>query len=487
MLLRYADARADLVLVARRSACGEHELRELAAYLLEGTGPRPRIAEAVGQWAATETVGQLPATGTRPEAEWGLGAPARSGQVGAVPVELRACVISPAGRAASGTHARGVAETPTWLRHEGAPAPCDRTHQTPHADPTGDMTQALKEPQPSQATLHAAVALVLARYSAGESTAVAELGADAAPGDALVRSVPCDERLTAAAYVALWHPDSGETAGAPGPVPEVGVVFSEARQGVDYRPFLAPALPVVVHWRRGADGTVDGVLTYDEGEVAPEIARNLAAHIGHVADQLTAYPDRPLTEIDLMPRTEALALVECGATPALSDPATLNRTVHGLFEETVRRQPDAVAVVDGDNRLTYAQLDQRADRLARGLRALGTASGDLVGVALDRTADLIVTLLGVLKAGGVYVPMDIRYPEERLRYTAEQAGLRIVVGSADSFPEIENVRVLDPGELAELGEPGERGAEEPPSGAVDGSSPAYVIFTSGSTGRPKGS
>ncbi|GGR42137.1 amino acid adenylation domain-containing protein [Streptomyces netropsis] len=420
VLLRYADGQSDLVLVARRAALNEEELRRLAAFLLEGTGLEPRIPAP----GARPT---YPA-GARPEAEWGLGDPSRAGLAGTVAVEL-------------------------------------------------------KEPEPSDATLLAAVGLVLARYSAGECTAVAVFDMASADAGPLVRSVAPDGTLTADAYVAEWAAGDGDEVTAPGPVPAVGVVFGELHPGADHRPFLAPALPLVLHWRRAADGTTDGVLAYDEGDVAPEIARGFAAHVAHVADQLTAGQDRTLADIDLMSASDALAIVASGVTPPAAGPDTSHRTVHGLFEDTARRQPDAVAVVDGDTTLTYAQLDERADRLARGLRVLGATPGDLVGVALDRTAELIVTLLGVLKAGCVYVPMDIRYPEERLRYTVGNAGTRIVIGSADTFPAIEDVRVAAPADLIALAA---RTSDELPPLAENAAAAAYVIYTSGSTGRPKG-
>ncbi|MEV4870849.1 amino acid adenylation domain-containing protein [Streptomyces syringium] len=420
VLLRYTDGPADLVLVARRAALGEEGLRQLAALLLEGTGPEQSVT----------VFGEQPAypTGARPEAEWGLGDPSRAGLAGTAAVEL-------------------------------------------------------KEPEPSDATLLAAVGLVLARYSAGESTAVAVFDAASADTGPLVRSVTPDETLTAEAYVAEWAATDGAEATAPGPVPAVGVVFGELRPGSDHRPFLAPALPLVLHWRRAADGTTDGVLAYDEGDVAPEIARGFAAHVAHVADQLTADQDRTLADIDLMSRADALEIVASGATPPAAGPDTSHRTIHGLFEDTARRQPDAVAVVDGDTTLSYAQLDERADRLARGLRVLGATPGDLVGVALDRTAELIVTLLGVLKAGCVYVPMDIRYPQERLRYTVGNSGTRIVIGSADTFPAIDDVRVAAPADLIALAA---RTCDELPPLTENGAAAAYVIYTSGSTGRPKG-
>ena len=95
--------------------------------------------------------------------------------------------------------------------------------------------------------------------------------------------------------------------------------------------------------------------------------------------------------------------------------------IHPLFEEQVRRAPEAVALVFGGERLTYAELDARANRLARDLRRRGVGPEALVGVAVERSVEMVVALLAVLKAGGAYVPLDPSYPTERLAFMWEDA------------------------------------------------------------------
>ncbi|MET8542442.1 amino acid adenylation domain-containing protein, partial [Kitasatospora sp. NPDC004799] len=159
-------------------------------------------------------------------------------------------------------------------------------------------------------------------------------------------------------------------------------------------------------------------------------------------------------------------------------------TIDGRIAELARRRPDAVAVTDDETGLTYRLLDDRAERVAAGLRSLGV-SGARVGVCLEQDTTLVTTLLGVLKAGCAYVPMDIRYPEERLRYTATDAGVPIVIGDPARFPRIEGVTVVSPKELLDAPEP--TAAPEPTgTGEPGAETSAYVIYTSGSTGRPKG-
>jgi amino acid adenylation domain-containing protein len=146
--------------------------------------------------------------------------------------------------------------------------------------------------------------------------------------------------------------------------------------------------------------------------------------------------------------------------------------------EVAARRGAAVAVTDGAAPLTYAELTRRAAGLGAALAARGIGPGDLVGVLADQSPDTVVAILGVLCAGAAYVPLDVSYPATRLRFMAEDAGLRVAVG-AGGLEGVETLAVPGPG--AE----GAKGADAPAAraGADD---PAYVIYTSGSTGRPKG-
>jgi amino acid adenylation domain-containing protein len=157
-----------------------------------------------------------------------------------------------------------------------------------------------------------------------------------------------------------------------------------------------------------------------------------------------------------------------------------------LFAEVVRAHAGAEAVAWGGERLTYAALDARANRLARHLQGAGVRPGDRVGVSLERSAALVTALLAVLKAGASYVPLDPAYPAERRAFMRRDAGLAALVAAraADAGVEAgERVRVVA------LDEEGEAIAARPadaPEAAAGGGSEAYVVYTSGSTGRPKG-
>ncbi|QOV35581.1 amino acid adenylation domain-containing protein [Streptomyces ferrugineus] len=154
--------------------------------------------------------------------------------------------------------------------------------------------------------------------------------------------------------------------------------------------------------------------------------------------------------------------------------------MHGRFEEQARRTPAATALVCGDERLSYGELDARAARLAALLRRRGVRPGALVGVHLERSAEMVVALLGALKAGAGYVMLDPDFPAERLRGMAADARVAVVVsrrGCQQPLPSVESVAVEDAEHSGPL---------EPGSVAVRPHDPACVMFTSGSTGRPKG-
>ncbi|MGP3634596.1 amino acid adenylation domain-containing protein, partial [Streptomyces sp. 24-1644] len=141
------------------------------------------------------------------------------------------------------------------------------------------------------------------------------------------------------------------------------------------------------------------------------------------------------------------------------------RRIDERFAERAASHPDAPALTCAGTTLTYRELNARADELAAGLHAAGVAPGDLVGICLTRSADLVATMLAVLKADAVYVPLDPDHPADRRTRTAEDAGLRLTVD--DTAPLT-----------------GHPAHPRPPAGPP--TSPAYVIHTSGSTGRPKG-
>ncbi|HEU4590564.1 MAG TPA: amino acid adenylation domain-containing protein [Steroidobacteraceae bacterium] len=157
-------------------------------------------------------------------------------------------------------------------------------------------------------------------------------------------------------------------------------------------------------------------------------------------------------------------------------------SLHGLFERHAREQPDAVAAGSGQDTLTYAQLDARADALAKRLLGAGIGRGDLVAITMDRDTALIVAILAVLKAGAAYLPVDPSVPEDRQRFIRDDAQARLVL----SVSRLRHLMEGDDTPAWFLDEPAPPAAETPALPRVVGSDLAYVIYTSGSTGQPKG-
>ncbi|MFF9481511.1 amino acid adenylation domain-containing protein [Streptomyces sp. NPDC014733] len=158
------------------------------------------------------------------------------------------------------------------------------------------------------------------------------------------------------------------------------------------------------------------------------------------------------------------------------------KRIDALFAEVAEAQPASTAVIDGHRKLTYGELSSRADAVARALRHRGVGRGDVVGLALRKSADLIVCMLGVLRSGATYLPMDTAYPEERLRYFLDDARPTCVVVQDDPPPLLDGAPSTVPyDELVAAA----RGPAPDGSGFTTDDA-AYVIYTSGSTGEPKG-
>ncbi|HZI02931.1 MAG TPA: amino acid adenylation domain-containing protein, partial [Archangium sp.] len=212
----------------------------------------------------------------------------------------------------------------------------------------------------------------------------------------------------------------------------------------------------------------------------PTIAR-LGAAYRTLLGAVVAQPELPVSRLPLLTPTErAQRLESCRARAHYPAPLVLHRH----FEAQARRTPDNLALTYEDTRLTYRELEAQANRVAHRLRALGVGPETRVGLFMERSAELVVGLLGILKAGGTYVPLDPAYPRDRLTFMLEDSGVPAVVTQAhlvDTLPSHEAaVLVVDTGTAP-------HGPEaEPPAVECLPEHAAYVIYTSGSTGRPKG-
>ncbi|WP_373684128.1 non-ribosomal peptide synthase/polyketide synthase [Pseudomonas aeruginosa] len=184
-------------------------------------------------------------------------------------------------------------------------------------------------------------------------------------------------------------------------------------------------------------------------------------------------------QVERTPTAPALAFGE-----ERLDYAELQRGVHRLFEEQVERTPTAPALAFGEERLDYAELNRRANRLAHALIERGVGADRLVGVAMERSIEMVVALMAILKAGGAYVPVDPEYPEERQAYMLEDSGVQLLLSQSHlKLPLAQGVQRID----LDRGAPWfEDYSEANPDIHLDGENLAYVIYTSGSTGKPKG-
>ncbi|MEU6200228.1 amino acid adenylation domain-containing protein [Streptomyces sp. NPDC047061] len=239
---------------------------------------------------------------------------------------------------------------------------------------------------------------------------------------------------------------------------------------------------LTLYMRRQQDGTVIGALEYATALFDPSTVERLAGHFQELLRACAAGPDRRLDTLDLLTADERLHLAGWNGTPA----APVTATVTDLFEERAATTPLATALVADGTTVSYAELDVRANRLAHHLRGLGVGPESVVGVLLDRGAELPTALLAVWKAGGAYLPLDPGFPADRVHRTLEAAGARVLVTSSAHRARLgtdhDARHVLVDGHAAAIAdESGRR-----PDRTADTDLLAYLIYTSGSTGRPKG-
>ncbi|SEL09198.1 amino acid adenylation domain-containing protein [Pseudoxanthomonas sp. GM95] len=223
-----------------------------------------------------------------------------------------------------------------------------------------------------------------------------------------------------------------------------------------------------------------GGLTYSTDLFDAEAAARLRNYYETLLDSALADPALPVSLLAFLPAAEIAQLEAWNATAA---PIPGER-LHGLFEAQATRTPERIAVRDANGALTYAELDALANRIAHALHACGVRSGALVGIALERGTGMVAALLGALKAGAGYVPLDPAFPAERLAFMIQDAGLAALVSDASSLsrlPRIDHpvLRLDAPGALDDL-------PATSLQTRVDPDAIAYVIYTSGSTGQPKG-
>ncbi|WEH38214.1 non-ribosomal peptide synthetase/MFS transporter [Streptomyces sp. AM 2-1-1] len=236
----------------------------------------------------------------------------------------------------------------------------------------------------------------------------------------------------------------------------------------------------LMEWPDGLRGAFNyNTDLFDEADVA-----RMAGHLDRLLRAVADHPDVPLSELDGLSDDERrLELEEFNAT-AVTLPA--DATLVSLIGEQIARTPGAVAVTADEGTLTYAALDEAADRIAGLLVAAGVTCGDVVAVSAERSHALVTALLGVMRTGACYTPLDTEYPSERLQFMLDDSGARVLLTQRGlPVPEACDAAVLYLDDLDDDAQCGSAPAQGLGAGPQPGD-PAYLIYTSGSTGRPKG-
>ena len=231
-----------------------------------------------------------------------------------------------------------------------------------------------------------------------------------------------------------------------------------------------------------SDDGIDCVLEYSADLFDAATAEQMVDHFQVLLKSIAAEPDRCISELPWLTETERRQLLFGWNDTATDHP--LDLCLHQFFEQQVSRTPNATALIFEDRRLSYAQLNEQANRLAHRLRRSGVGADSLVAVLMERSVEMVLSLLAILKAGGAYVPLDPQYPHERLLMMLDDAAPRVVLtqshlrervpAQAIEVIEVDADRELELESVANI------------ASEVGPENLAYVIYTSGSTGKPKG-
>ncbi|MEF7613139.1 amino acid adenylation domain-containing protein [Aquincola sp. MAHUQ-54] len=230
-----------------------------------------------------------------------------------------------------------------------------------------------------------------------------------------------------------------------------------------------------------------GQIEYRSDLFEPATIARMARQFEVLLGGILAAPEAPIGTLPLLDPAERAAVLAMGRTPPLPPAAGDAATLDAMVFAQAARTPGAVAVVDGTERWTYAQLTAAADRLAAAIGRAGVAPGEPVGVCMPRSARLLAALLGVLRSGAAYVPLDPEYPAARLDFIVEDAGIGIVlVDALAPPPPLARAATLRQIAVGPLGDAAPAAPGAPAPRHAEPGRLAYLIYTSGSTGRPKG-
>jgi amino acid adenylation domain-containing protein len=238
-----------------------------------------------------------------------------------------------------------------------------------------------------------------------------------------------------------------------------------------------------------ADGNMSGWLEYNTDLFDQPMVESMIGHYNTLLRGIITNADERVSRLPILTDPERKRLLVEFNDTASDYP--LSNSVHQLFEAEAKRAPNAVAVIYEGQKLTYAELNHKADQIACRLQAVGVGPESLVGISMERSVEMVLAIFGILKAGGAYVPLDPTYPKDRLAFMAEDAGVKLILTDSRVLQQLDDIRVttlcLD--KEWETTIPSDN--DSPTSGddqqsAAASENIAYVIYTSGSTGKPKG-
>ncbi len=282
-----------------------------------------------------------------------------------------------------------------------------------------------------------------------------------------------------------------------------GTTLNLAGLSMESIPIKEQVAPFDMTWMLAEGQNGLGVsLTYNVDLFESETIQRILGHFKNLLSNISAAPEKPVTELEILSSEEVKHLVFNLNDTRTPRPAFKN--VVEWFNHQVDRMPDAQAVTLHGEHLTYKQLNAQANQLANFLKKLGVRQDDLIGIAVERSFDMITGLLGILKAGGAYVPLDPGYPADRLDYMIKDAGIRVLLTQEELLSKFRN----EESSLADFDRPKtgqsqsisdlrvvclnsdwsriSREDAENLKSEIFSQNLAYVIYTSGSTGRPKG-
>ena len=227
------------------------------------------------------------------------------------------------------------------------------------------------------------------------------------------------------------------------------------------------------------DGGIGGGLEYATALFERETAERTVVYYQTLLEGMVADETQRVDRLDVLPEAERRLVVETWNATQAQYPS--ERCVHELFEDQVQKTPQATALVHGEQTLSYAQLNTKANRLAHHLRSLGVKPDCPVALVLERSFALVVAQLAILKAGGAYVPLDASFPEERLAFMLRDCGAKVVLTTTDMrLVEVDGMARVDVDALKG------KGPAENVTVSIASEAAAYIMYTSGSTGTPKG-